>query len=360
MSRKHMKYDYIIIILAVFLFISYYALERTKILEKDIYYDEKIKAFMIMQEALKTIRDERIRRGIDIDKSIDINDTGIIGVEYSSITTTLGSLEAKRTSANPSFAAVIVDMMKELKLQKGDWIAVNFSGSFPALNIAVLSAAEALELNPIVMASVGASTYGANIPEFNYIHMEELLYQKGIIHTKSILNSLGGSNDIGSDMDEDTRNMILNQLAKYERNILIEEDLDKNIEKRYEIYQTESHKRIKCFVNVGGNLVSLGGEGDWNNVGSGIIKPGASRVIPASGLIGKFLSQGIPVINIINIKELAVEYDLPIDPYPIPEIGKDKIYYTYRYPSGMIIFIIVMTVIAVYIYGKRVRNGYGK
>jgi len=358
MSIKHLKKDYIIILLAVFLALSYYTLEHTKVLEKDIYYDEKIKASMIMQDALKAIREERINRGIDIDKSMDINATGIIGLEYSPITTTLGSLEAKRTSTNPSFAAVIVDMMKELNLEKGDWIAVNFSGSFPALNIAVLSAAQALELNPIIMSSVGASTYGANIPEFNYIHMEELLYNKGILQSKSIINSLGGSNDMGSDMDEDIRNMILHQLSQYKRNILIEEDLNKNIEKRYDIYQSESKKRIKCFVNVGGNLVSLGSSGDWNDVGSGIIKPGANKAIPASGLIGKFLSQGIPVINIINIKELAVKYDIPIDPYPIPQIGKDKIYYTYKYPVNMVLFIVIIAAIVIYIYGKKARTGH--
>ncbi|NLM44694.1 MAG: hypothetical protein GX201_11905 [Clostridiales bacterium] len=102
----------------------------------------------------------------------------------------------------------------------------------------------------------------------------------------------------------------------------------------------------------------MGSGGDWNNVGSGVIKPGANRAIPASGLIGKFLSQGIPVINIINIKELAVKYDLPIDPYPIPELGKDKIYYTYKYPVNMVLFIVIITAIVIYIYGKKVRTGY--
>ena len=101
MNNKLTNNDYIIVVLAVFLAITFYTFSYYKTWEKDVYYAEKIEAAMLMQDAMEAIRNQKISRGIVIDKNIDINDTGIIGVEYSPITTTLGSLESKRTSANP-------------------------------------------------------------------------------------------------------------------------------------------------------------------------------------------------------------------------------------------------------------------
>ena len=360
MKKRINKNDYIIIALAVLLTVSYYSIKYIRIFEKDTYYEEKVKASIIMNEAILTIKEERIKKGIPIDKTIDINETGIIGYEYSAMTTTLGSPEAKRTSINPSFAAVVLHMMKELGLKKGDYAAINLSGSFPGLNIAVLSAAQTLGLNPVVMSSAGASTYGANIPEFNYLHMEEILYNKKILSAKSIKNSLGGDRDIGFDMEEDIRSLLLKQFDQYGRSVLYESDLDKNISKRYEIYQEISKNKIKCFINVGGNLASIGNEEDWSNAGSGIILPGVNRLTVKSGLIGKFLSDGVPVINLLNIKRIAVDCDIPIDPFPMPQIGEDGIFYKYTYPRLFSWLLILLTTLTIIYYGRKVRTSYDR
>ena len=130
--------------------------------------------------------------GIPVDRRLDTNDTGLIGVEYTDITTTLGSLAAKRTSTNPAFAAVVVDMLDRAGVRRGDAVAVSFSGSFPALNIAVLSAARALDLRPVIISSVGSSTYGANQPEMTWLDMERVLAEAGLFPYRSIAASLGG------------------------------------------------------------------------------------------------------------------------------------------------------------------------
>lgn len=359
MKKKLRKNDLFIILPAILLALSYYSSNYMKTWNKDGFYDEKIEAAYAMQEALDAIKEERKDRFLPIDKSIDINETGIIGLDYSPITTTLGYLDAKRTSANPNFAAILVEMMKELDLKKGDFIAANFSGSFPGLNIAVIAAAQTLELNPIIMASVGASSYGANIPEFNYIHMEELLYDKGIFKTKSTLNSVGGGDDIGSDMSEETSGMILEMLEGLGRSVIFESDLEKNIKYRYDLYQKLSGKNIKCFVNVGGNRVSIG-EGDWVKVGSGIVKPGINAVKSDSGLIGMFLFQGVPVINLLNIKNLATKYGIAIDPHPAPLPGDGDMLYKRDYPVMVYGFVIMVSMVFIYLYGRRVMEGYAK
>ncbi|NVP25642.1 poly-gamma-glutamate system protein [Treponema phagedenis] len=75
---------------------------------------------------------------------------------------TLGNLKAKRTAVNPDIAPMIVKMYHELNLKPGDKIAFGLSGSFPGLNIAVISAAQAMNLDAVIISSVGSSTYGAN------------------------------------------------------------------------------------------------------------------------------------------------------------------------------------------------------
>ena len=140
---------------------------------------------------------EKLSRGLEMDAGADINRTGMIGLDYSFITTTVGNLEAKRTSTNPNMAAVVVDMLHELKLQPGDKVAVNCSGSFPALNIAVMCALQELQLEPYLISSFGSSTHGANDPEFTYLDMEQLLVEQGLLTHRSDLFSIGGMEDLG-------------------------------------------------------------------------------------------------------------------------------------------------------------------
>ncbi|MCK7480237.1 MAG: poly-gamma-glutamate system protein [Candidatus Moduliflexus flocculans] len=94
----------------------------------------------------------------------DPNRTGLIGLEYAETTTTLGDLEAKRTSASPDMAALAVLLLREAGLEPGDAIAVGASGSFPGLALAVLSAARALDLDVALVASLGALLLGRQRP----------------------------------------------------------------------------------------------------------------------------------------------------------------------------------------------------
>ncbi|EEV20171.1 hypothetical protein TREVI0001_2333 [Treponema vincentii ATCC 35580] len=44
-------------------------------------------------------------------------------------------------------------------------------------------------------------------------------------------------------------------------------------------------------------------------------------------MVGKFLQAGIPVFYLLNIKSIALYYQLPFDPVTLPEIGTAPIYY---------------------------------
>lgn len=55
----------------------------------------------------------------------------MIGEEYTDITTTLGSIEAKRTAADPDMAALLVRMFSEAGLRSGDRVGAGFCRPSP-------------------------------------------------------------------------------------------------------------------------------------------------------------------------------------------------------------------------------------
>src|SRR5690606_13924448 len=92
---------------------------------------EMIEASRLMARATAALRECRAARGIALDRAADPNGTGLIGVEDSKITTSSGQLEAKRTTTNPDFAALVVSLLREVGVGKGDAVAVGASSSFP-------------------------------------------------------------------------------------------------------------------------------------------------------------------------------------------------------------------------------------
>lgn len=157
----------------------------------------KTEAAQRMQVCLDVLFEQKTDLGIPIDVRTDRNCSGIIGEEYTDITTTLGSLPSKRTAATPDMAAMAVHMLSELNLQPGQTVAVNMSGSFPGLNIAFSCAIDVLDLQGIYIASVGASSYGANQLCFTYPVMHDILYRKGLVKAPLVGASVGGGRDVG-------------------------------------------------------------------------------------------------------------------------------------------------------------------
>jgi len=202
------------------------------------YFEEKLAASELMKNAELAIKEFRNSKGIYIDEVNDPNRTAMIGDKQSPIVTDRGDLTSKLTSLNPNFAAVIVDMFKKANLKKGDKITVSCTGSFPALNIAVLSAAKVLELDLIIISSVGASMFGATDPNFTWLDMEEFFIQNGIFDYKSIAASIGGRRDLGRGLNKNGRELIINNIKKNNVQLIQEETLEQNIIKKMEIYRS--------------------------------------------------------------------------------------------------------------------------
>ena len=78
---------------------------RTPTRQRD--YELKLAASERAAEAIQVLRDWRQLTGQQLDLINDPAGTGLIGPEFSPITNAQGSLEAKLTSLNPNWAAVL-------------------------------------------------------------------------------------------------------------------------------------------------------------------------------------------------------------------------------------------------------------
>ncbi len=288
---------------------------------------EMISASKIMSEAMEVIKECREAKKHTIDPSSDVNRTGIIGLKSSSITTSLGSLEAKRTSANPNFAGAVVLLLKRAGVGSGDIIAVGASGSFPGLILAVLSAAKAMDLEPLVLTSLGASQWGANHPDFHWLHMQACLHQNGILTFEPIAVSMGGNQDTGGDMQEEGRSILRRDMKEAGFPIISESDLKANVESKMRLYfQKATGKKIKAFVNIGGS---------WSNLGTDSVilhlRPGLEKITrfppkERRGILYAMAACDIPVIHLLYLRGFVQRFGLPWDPVPLPRPGDGEIY----------------------------------
>ncbi len=313
-------------ILSVVAFISLRILSSKNSLP---YSDEMLEASRIMEKGIFVIGRHCVSVGNLIDHSIDPNRTGLIGPEFSDLVSTLGHLQAKRTTTNPAFAGLIVHLLVEGGVTAGDTIAIGCSASFPALMLASLAAAQTMGVHPIMIISLGASSYGATHVDFHMLDMFRLLKENHILTHLPAAISLGGEKDIGSNYPQEIKEKLRQDIQESGISFLYEPVLQNNVSKRLEIYGVGNSKnRIKSFINTGGSYANMG-------ISSLVlkVKPGLNRTLslPAKeerGILLEMAAHNIPCIHLLYIKGLVMEYGLPWDPIPLPPPDDSTIYHS--------------------------------
>lgn len=310
-------------------------------------FTKQVQAAKKMKAAEKVLYQAKIEKSYSINTKLDPNKTALIGKEYTNLTTTLGDLKAKRTATNPDFAALIVKYFHQLNLQKGDQIAVGASGSFPGLILAVLSAAEVMNLDVSLIYSLGSSMYGANIPDFTFIEMLKQLKKENILSTKITALSLGGDNDRADNLFfSENKNTFFKIIKKHNIPLIYEKNLQKSVAKRIEILNgTLKEESFKCFINVGGASANFGNTASSVNFKNGLTIPGDLEAeFTQNGLLSYFLSINIPVIHLLNIENLARKSGIQVDPVPLPKAGKADVYYLIKHNNLIIVFLILLII----------------
>jgi poly-gamma-glutamate system protein len=296
------------------------------------YYKEKIEAARLASECIEAVRARRIELGHPVDLAVDPADTGLIGGAMTSATSISGVLTAKQTSANPNFAAVVVELLKKAGVQEGDTVAVAYSGSFPALNLCVEAACETLKLKPLGISSTAASQWGANLPDLLWIDMEHLLCDKDLIHFRSVAASLGGVEDRGLGLTETTLETLRQGVQRNDLRLIEGDNFTESVDKRMDIYKEKAKgARIRCYINVGGGTTSVGKSLGKKKLHAGLnfrLPPKARNI---DSVTTRFLTGGVPVIHLVRINDLATRYGLPIQPQKFPELGDGGVFSRQEY-----------------------------
>ena len=332
MFRPQIQKTRILVILAAFNLLLFYGATQVKddVLSRG--YEEKIKAAEIMASALAELKNVRMGKGVFVDTENDPNETALVGQAFSLITTDEGLLHSKLSTLNPNFAAGIVDMFFELGLQSGDVVAVAITGYMPGGNIALYSACQSMGIHPVVITSVGASQWGATDPYFTWLDMESFLFEKGIIHSRSIAASLGGGGDRGKGLSPRGRELLWEAIYRNNLPLIQEDDLSGSINKRMELYQSQSEGgSLMAFVNIGGGAASIGPAINAKLIPSGVVQPYELVGLSGNSLIKNFAQLNIPLVQILNIKDVTEKLSLPFAPIPTPEIGEGKLFSETRY-----------------------------
>lgn len=305
-------------------------------------------AVHLAQAMFDAIRDERIERGIISRHPLDPTHSGLIGSSQSIVTSRVGDLRSKQTTANPNFAAAVVQMLWNSGARPGDTVAIGWSGSYPAWNVAVTAAVEALRLQPVIIASGTSSQYGANDPELMWLDMESTLRQKGLTSCRSAAVSIGAGGDRGLGLAPSGQEAVRAAAERNHIETLTIKSLASSIDQRDLLYRELAvDQPIRAYINVGGGLASTGGERAEE-----LFRPGLNVQLDPEQpkvdcVMSRMLTAGVPVIHLRHAKPLASQWGLPIAPEQAPTLGTGKAFEAKSLNRwlALSVIVIVLTVI---------------
>lgn len=269
------------------------------------YANEKLAAIQLGERCRAEIRDLRQARGLPINKQFDPYRTGLVGTAMSSITSKPADIRAKQLSLHPQFPAAVVQMLKDAGVQAGDTVAVGWTGSYPALNLALATAMETLDLRPLIVGSVMASQYGANETDLVWLDMEQALAEANLINFRTGVATVGGSADCGKGMADQSLADVRAAMQRNRVEKLSVSLLSESIDRRMRWLESKSaDEPIAAYVNVGGGVASCGGD-------KGVFEAGLSSVTSGPTVdcvMQRFYERGTPVIQLAKAKDLAAQF----------------------------------------------------
>ena len=364
MFRPSIQKTRILVFLALINIIVYYFVSSSVVTFRASDYELKIASAEKMENALNVLK--KYGRKYPF-LSRDPFDTRLVflNTETSPLLTDIGKYEAKSTVLKPNFSALIIDQFSKSGLNKGDTIAVSMTGSMPGANIAVLMACEAMELEYILISSLGASSWGATDMNLSWPKMEKILYDNNLISKVSDKFTYGGGADylkrgtryrkiyggeskrvsIDSLMISLYPNktmddlFILHGLSNDEvLNDSTGTILKTSINQRISFYEKSCPDgSLSCFdayVNVGGSVASFGYKGKNKLKDNfGYVKANdVLDILPSfekrNSVMAKFSESNIPLINITEIEKLIKGTDIGYFNSPIiaelDQIGNGK------------------------------------
>ena len=276
--------------------------------------DEEMRAMRTVRAAQEHLWQVRTAKGLYEQDQEDPEKLGVIGLEWSSVTTTLGDREAKEAACQPVWTVVFLRWFDRLGLEAGAPVVVTASGSFPGLVLSALVAAETRGLDVLFLPSLGASTWGANIPEFMLTDQIRALRQAGFLRTVPAAVTLGGgAAESGGGLSPEGKNFLQEAVNREGAPTLEAPDLEVLIDLK--MARILAH-RSRLVVQIGGSLANLGDGAGAAGIPTGLLFPeDAPR--GGRGVIGRTLQEGIPVAHLLHVAGLARGEGVPFQAAPV-------------------------------------------
>ena len=101
--------------------------------------------------------------------------------------------------------------------------------------------------------------------------------------------------------------------------------LQPDVARRMALYETGCGGRPAVFINVGGSLPALGNCPQAHALPTGLLPPGIRSVGSGCGVIFRMAAAGVPVIHLLDIRKIARDYGLPVDPAPLPAVPDGRV-----------------------------------
>jgi len=366
MFKPSLKSIWTLLVLSLTAYGLYNWAEYSRVDHKQPNYDEKLEAARLMENWAALLRESKAPEAAFVDPVNDPDRTLLIGQKHTPITSTEGSHQAKLATTNPNCAAMMVQIFKEAGLEKGDKIAVGFTGSFPGLNLAVLAAAKVLELEPVIITSVSSSWYGANDPDFTWLDMERVLVDEGQIPYRSIAASIGGADDRGRSLSPEGRALVIQAIQRNGVAYLNPESLEQAVQGRLQVYKDavkESLQGYQAYINVGGGVVSLGHPESSNAIPLGYTRHLSDLNPPTRGMVHHFSDSGVSIINLRyqprRFGALLKQYGIPWRLDRVPKPGEGSLFVEGRYDLrvvGLAVLIMTILVLVVIRFDLRIQR----
>jgi len=332
MFRPAIQRIEVLVAMAVISLIVFYTASSLTVHIRQPAYETKIAAAQRMATAMQVLKDSRGEAAVFMDDINDPNETGLIGRQFTYITTDEGDLDAKISVLDPNVAAMVVDYLHRAGVSSGDTVAVTLTGSMPGGNLAVVCALEEMGVRPVILSSVGASQWGANNEDFTWLDMEQILFDTSLISFRSEAASIGGGSDIGRRLSPRGRELIQETISRNAAEFIASNSLSDAVERRMARYT--AHQPIaeyKAFINVGGGAAVLGDAAYARLIPPGLTERMQFESMRNGGVMAQFGREGVPVIHILNIKSMFAQFDYPYAATPTPALGQGSFYSSERY-----------------------------
>jgi poly-gamma-glutamate system protein len=357
----------VLLLIALFSVVCFVAVEQFQTRRVQPWHREKVAAARLCRKAFEVVKTERLRVDPVIDTETDPALTGLIGSAMTPVTSGTGSLGSKQTSVNPNFAAVVLHMLRRAGVEPGDVVAVGYSGSFPAINIAVLAALQTLNVRPIIISSIAASQWGANHPDFLWPDMERVLFERNVFTLRSVAGTIGGIEDRGYGMSRGALRTIQKAMERNNLANLVPASYAESVEKRTALYREYAQgDPVKAYINVGGGTSSVGRKPGKHQFEAGLNlrPPGGPEALDS--VMKRFAEEGTPVIHLVRLKELARRYGLPTNPTTVPLPGEGDVFVRVEYNLVLTAMLLVAIIASLFVFVRsdvgfrifaRVRRG---